>query len=286
MSVAENRPSPWDFEFGAQWQPPQPTFDHPHPQRMRDYLLGGKDNYQADREAVEATLGLYPDLKLVSWAGEAFLRRAIAWICDPARGLTQYLHLGSFIPTRDSYDSQVRGHCPEARFVYVTDDSISAAHARGVLAAQARPCGQVHVQLADFRDPGPVLTGAWLGERLDLRRPVGVLLVGMLDFTADDERLRLALARLRTTLAPGSLVVMVHTLEYPSADAALKARELLGHNPFQFTTRPLSRVRELVAGFRFAEPGFVLCTSWRPDGEGPGLDLEARCPVAGGVALI
>ncbi|MBR7839493.1 SAM-dependent methyltransferase, partial [Actinospica durhamensis] len=287
MGGQESRPSAWDFQFGTRWHPPQLTFDHPHPLRMRDHLLGGKDNYQADREAVEATLALYPDYRLLCQAGEAFVRRALTWVAGREHGLTQFLHLGTFIPTlRGSYDSQVRALCPEATFVYVTDDSISAAHGRGVLAAQARPRGEVYVQLADFREPGPVLRGPWLKEKLDLRRPVGVLLVGMLDCIADDARLTLALAELRDVLAPGSLVVIQHTLDYPARGAARKTRELLGHNPFQFTTRPLPRVRELVSGFRFVEPGFVPCTAWRPDGVGPGRELEARCPVAGGVAQI
>ncbi|WP_051450582.1 SAM-dependent methyltransferase [Actinospica robiniae] len=286
MGVAENRPSHGNPDPGREWRPPQPTFDLPHPLRMRDFLLGGKDNYQADRDAVEATLAVYPDLKLAFQAEQAFLRRAIAWIADPAQGLTQFLHLGAFVPTRDSYDGQVRAQCPEATFVYVTDDSISAAHARGVLAAQARPQGEVYVQLADFREPGPVLRGPWLSERLDLSRPVGVLLVGMLDFTADDERLTLALSHLRAALAPGSLIVAQHALEHPAPATSAQARRLLGHNPFQFTARPLRRVRELLAGFEFVDPGFVPCTSWRPDGEGPGAELEPRCPVAGGIARV
>ncbi len=286
MGGQESRPSPWDFALTERWEPPQLTFDHPHPLRMRDHLLGGKDNYQVDREAVEATLALYPDYRLIAQASDAFVRRALTWVAAREHGLTQFLHLGAFIPTLRSYDGLVRAQCPEAVFVYVTDDSISAAHGRGVLAAQARPRSEVFVQLADFREPGPLLHGSWLREKLDLRRPVGVLLLGMLDFTADDERLTLALATLRTALAPGSLVVMEHTLDYPVRAAARTTRQLLGHNPFQFTTRPLPRVRELISEFDFVDPGFVPCTAWRPDGSGPGPEFEARCPVAGGVARI
>jgi hypothetical protein len=286
MGAAENRPTPWDLELGTQWQPPLLTFDQPHPLRMRDYLIGGKDNYQADRDAVSATLALYPDLRLVARAAEAFVRRAIAWVADPAQGLSQFLHLGTFIPTLRSYDSQVRAQAAGARFVYVTDDPISAAYGRGVLAAQARRQGEVHVQLADFREPGPVLRGGWLRERLDFNRPVGVLLVGMLDFTADEDRLALALGQIRSVLAPGSLVLMLHMLDHPNRQAAAAALALLGPNPFQYTPRPLERVRELVSGFEFVDPGFVPCTGWRPDGEGPGPDLEQRCPIAGGVARI
>ena len=170
MGVAESRPTPWGSSSGREWRP-APSFDLPHPLRMRDFLLGGKDNYQADRDAVEATLAVHPDLKLASRAEEAFLRRAIAWIADPARGLTQYLHLGAFIPTLDSYDGQVRAQCPDATFVYVTDDSISAAHARAVLAAQAD--GPLHygkrVQISGAAISSPPLKRAKTGHALSSR---------------------------------------------------------------------------------------------------------------------
>lgn len=292
MDMARDRPLLWDCELGRDWNPPQPTFDHPHPMRMRDYLLGGKYNYRADRDAADATLAVHPGLKPAARAGEEFLRRALAFIADPRRGLNQYLHLGAFIPTLDSYDSQVRRQCPEAAFAYVTDDAISAATARGVLAARARPWAEVSVLLADFRELGPVLRGTWLRERLDLDQPVGVVLAGMLDFTAEDKRVMLALTRLRTILAPGSMIVMLHALDYPSPAVAAKAGRLLGANRFQYTVRPLARVRQLVSGFDFVEPGFVPCDTWRPDGD-DGSESPARvgsaaahCAVAGGVARI
>jgi S-adenosyl methyltransferase len=79
---------------------------------------------------------------------------------------------------------------------------------------------------------------------------------------------------------------MQHALDYPGREAAVRARRLLGANPFQFTTRPLHRVRELVAGFEFVEPGVVPCPSWRPDGEDAEREAQPPCPVAGGVARI
>jgi hypothetical protein len=156
-----------------------------------------------------------------------------------------------------------------------------------VLAARAPNGSEVHALWADFREPGPILADPWLGERIDLSRPVGVLLLGMLDFIADEDRLTAALSELKAVLAPGSMIVMVHLLDGRDVSATDQAlRESLGGNPFQYTPRPLERVRRLVSGFEFVEPGFVPCTSWRPDGRGPGQDLEERCAVAGGVAIV
>jgi hypothetical protein len=176
---------------------------------------------------------------------------------------------------------------PGTRYVFVTDDQVSAAHARAVLATRTPDGSEVHALWADFREPAPILANPWLTERIDLSRPVGLLLLGMLDFFADDDQLVRALAELKAALAPGSMVVMVHLLEGTDLSATERAlRESLGNNPLQYTPRPIERVRELVADFEFVDPGFVRCTSWRPDGRGPGQDLEARCAVAGGVAIV
>jgi hypothetical protein len=287
VGAAERGPaSPWDSQLGREWRPPDPPTDLPHPLRMWDYMIGGKDNYQIDRDAVESVLPLVPDTLLVARAAEAFMGRAVRHVAAPEHGLRQFLHVGGFIPTLHGFDALARAGCPGARFAYVTDDAVSAAHARGVLAAQARGSGEVHALWAQFRDLGAVLAGSWLRERLDLAEPIGVLLFGMPDFVADEERLAGSLDALRAALAPGSMIAVTHVLSHPDPGAAEKAlRHLIG-NPFQYTPRPLARVRRLLSGFDFDDPGLVLCTSWRPDGEGPGADLEARCHIVGGVARI
>lgn len=291
MGAARRRPgSPWELQLGREWRPPDPLADDlPHPLRMWDYLIGGKDNYRADRDAADAVLPLVPDVLLVARAAESFVRRAVAQLAAPETGIGQFLHVGGFIPTMHGLDGMARERSPGAPFVYVTDDAVSAAHARGVLAARARgtpTAGPVHTLWADFRDLGPILSGPWLRERLDLSRPLGVLLFGMLDFTADEQRLARSLTALRAALAPGSMVAMLHVVEHPDPAAAEKALRHLVGNPHQYTPRPLARVRSLLSGFEFAEPGLVRCTAWRPDGLGPGRDLEHRCHVVGGLAVI
>ena len=290
MSVSATDGSmPWDTQLGRDWQPPDPPGEQPHPLRMWDYMVGGKDNYQVDRDAAEVAIAYVPNVVFAARAGEAFIIRAQSFIARPEYGIDQFLHLGCYIPKLNSpsLTPLARAAAPGTRYVFVTDDQVSAAHTRAVLAARARDGSEVHALWADFRQPAPVLANPWLRERIDLSRPVGLLLLGMLDFIADDDQLVRALAELRAALAPGSMVVMVHLLDGTDASATERAlRESLGNNPFQYTPRPLERVRELVSEFEFVDPGFVPCTSWRPDGEGPGPELEERCAVAGGVAIV
>jgi S-adenosyl methyltransferase len=276
--------SDWDLVLGTP-PPPPPEVDPevPHPIRMWDYMIGGKDNYESDRAAVRHLMAIAPDVMIIARAAEAFAQRASAWIAR-GHGLAQFLQMGTAIPIMNSFDGIVRGQTPDARFVYVTDDPISAAHARAVLAARA-PLERLHVLRAEFRDPEPILGHEWLRERLDFAEPIGVLLLGMLDYTRDDERLRHALDRIMESLAPGSLVVVLQYLDFPDPRVGEIVQAVLGDNKAEFTPRSTRRIEALVAGYEFLPPGLVRITSWHPDDTGPGVDLEERCHIVGGVII-
>ncbi|HWG25822.1 SAM-dependent methyltransferase [Actinospica sp.] len=274
----------WDLVLGAP-APPAPALDPemPHPIRMWDYMIGGKDNYESDRAAVRHLLNVWPDVMLIARAAEAFAHRASDWIARD-HGLRQYLQMGTSIPIMNSFDGIVRDAVPDARFVYVTDDPITAAHARAVLAARA-PSNLLHVLQAQFRDPAQILAHPWLRERLDFSEPMGVLLLGMLDYTRDDARLKRALEEIMEALAPGSLVLVLHYLEFPIPRVGEIVQSLLGDNKAEFTPRSMETIEEMVAAYEFLPPGLVRITSWNPDGHGPGQDMEERCHIVGGVIV-
>jgi len=282
--AAGNSAADWDLVLGAPPPaPPEVDPDVPHPIRMWDYMIGGKDNYESDRAAVRHLMSFAPDVMLIARAAEAFAHRASASVARD-HGLRQFLQMGTSIPIMNSFDGIVRDHVPDARFVYVTDDPITAAHARAVLAARA-PSNRLHVLQAQFRDPESILAHPWLRDRLDFDQPMGVLLLGMLDYTRDDARLGRALEQIMGALAPGSLVVVLQYLDFPSPRVGEIVQSLLGDNKAEFTPRSMQRIAELVAGHEFLPPGLVRITSWYPDGNGPGQDLEERCHIVGGVMV-
>ncbi len=71
-----------------------PGFDPsvPNPARMYDYYLGGKDNFQADREAAELALSVVPFGRDVARANRQFLARTVTFMAR--EGIGQFIDLG------------------------------------------------------------------------------------------------------------------------------------------------------------------------------------------------
>lgn len=279
--ASESRRDPWVSILGHPSDPPRIDPDVPHPVRMWDYMVGGKDHYTSDREAVDFLATLWPNIFLSSRAAEAYCERAATWISD-GQGLSQFLHLGCAIPLKTPLDGIVHDHAPGAPYVYVTDDPLTAAHARAVLTARSR--GPMHIELGEWRDPAPILASPRLHELLDFSKPMGVLLMGVSDYTLSTPRARQGLVEIMAALAPGSLVVTLHHLEFPP-EVGKAVFAALGDNAAQFTPRPEYEIEALFEGFDFVEPGLVRATEWRPDGGGPGHDLAERCDKMAGVLI-
>ena len=104
--------------------------------RMYDYLLGGKDNYAADRAAIDAQLAIYPDVAFAARANRAFLGRAVRYLAAEA-GIRQFLDIGTGIPTANNTHEVAHSVDPDARIVYVDNDPVVLAHARALLTSTA-----------------------------------------------------------------------------------------------------------------------------------------------------
>ena len=222
----------WRLPIGGHWHPPEIDPGVPHPFRMYNYLIGGKDHYQADRDAVGVLLRARPDAVISARAVEAFSRRVVRYLAGA--GITQFLQLGTAISVADSHDRIARAIDPGCRFVYVADDPITLAHARALLVR--RPGSGVTVVAGNFREPHRVLADRTVTGHLELDRPVGVLLFGMLDYIKDLKQAKAALAALLEWAPPGSMIALLHVQEVgvdliDEAVYLLSAQEKLGLTP-------------------------------------------------------
>src|ERR1700733_3879166 len=170
----------------------------PNVARVWNYLVGGRDNFEADRRAARLLISAAPVMAEIGPASRAFLRRAVTHLAAEA-GVRQFLDIGTGMPTAGNTHEVAQAAAPACRIVYVDNDPVVLTHARALLRSAA---GGVSFLDADARDPASVLAGA--GRTLDLTRPVGLVMIDILNFVADPDGV---LAGLVAGLAPGSYLV-------------------------------------------------------------------------------
>jgi len=257
--------------------------DRPNAARIYDYLLGGDQNFTADRAAAEHVLDNYPDAALAARANRAFLRRAVAVLAG--QGIDQFLDIGSGLPTAGNVHEVARQVSPTARVVYVDNDPVAVRYSRELLAEEGEGARGVAAIEADLRDPAAILRHPTTRRLLDLRRPLGLLLVAVLHFVPDDAEARGALRAFRETLAPGSYVVLSHaTLDGLPADVIARFEAIYRRSTAPTIARPRARIAALYEGLDVVEPGIVLTPLWRPDAaRDPLADEPVRAGVLAGV---
>src|ERR1700724_2159941 len=128
MAVADDSGSP---VAGGRDGPAPPGIDvtKPHPARIYDYFLGGKDNFAADRETAGQVLQTWPTVRTAARENRAFLNRAVRYLAAEA-GIRQFLDVGSGLPTASNVHEVAQDIAPECRVVYVDNDPIVLAHPR------------------------------------------------------------------------------------------------------------------------------------------------------------
>jgi S-adenosyl methyltransferase len=169
----------------------------PHPARMYDAYLGGKDNYAADREAVRQILRIWPEVRGMAQANRAFMQRAVRFLAGEA-GVRQFVDIGTGIPSAGNVHEVAGQVAPGARVAYIDNDPIVHAHANALLTGS----GTTGIVLADLRDPGAILAQPKVRELIDFSQPVALLLVAILHFIAETENPSGIVATFRDALPP------------------------------------------------------------------------------------
>lgn len=241
-----------------------PSFDTTiaHPARVYDYWLGGKDNYQADRDAGEAAVKANPNILPGARANRAFLGRAVRYLTADA-GIRQFLDIGTGLPTASNTHEIAQAIAPDAKVVYVDNDPIVLAHARALLSTTTQ--GSTTYIQADARNPGLILDGA--ARLLDFSQPVAVILLMILHFIPDSDHPRQIVAELMDAVPAGSYLVIGETTcdidTSRMAEAISHVNRRMGDT--QVTLRPRAAIARYFDGLDLVEPGLVPVPEWRAD---------------------
>ncbi|MEV5707753.1 SAM-dependent methyltransferase [Actinoallomurus sp. NPDC052274] len=254
--------------------------DIAHSARIYDYMLGGKDNFAADRAAADEIAKHLPTLPISMRANRDFMLRMTRYLVTEL-GIRQFLDIGTGLPTSPNLHEVAQGIAPETRVVYVDNDPIVLAHARALLTSSAE--GRTAYIDADLRDTKAILDSADLRGTLDLSRPVALTLIAILQFFVDEDEALAVVRSLVAPLAPGSVLALsvVPTAEEESP-LAVGVREYRSQG-IPMKMRTAAETERFFEGLDLIEPGVVKVTEWHPAGP---VDLDDPVPhMLGGVAV-
>jgi hypothetical protein len=245
--------------------PPGVDTTRPSVARVYDFMLGGKDNFAIDRHVAEISLKITPDGPEAAIANRQFLRRVVRFLTAEV-GITQFLDIGSGLPTQGNVHEIARAIDPSVRVVYVDNDPMVLAHGRALLADEH------HVQVirADANDPAAILADPVVQELIDFTRPVCLLLMGILHHIPDDDDPKGLAEQFYAVLPAGSYVVLSHFRdpgdEHPEASRkALEVEKIFNATLGTGRWRKQHEILELLGDLEVLDPGLVPLAEWRPD---------------------
>ncbi|MGW0629562.1 SAM-dependent methyltransferase [Streptomyces sp. NPDC002758] len=254
----------------------------PHTARMYDYYLGGKDNYPVDREAAEAVRSVLPHIKVTARSTREFMHRATRWFT--ARGIRQFLDIGTGIPTEPNLHQVAQREAPEARVVYVDHDPIVLAHADALL--RSTPEGRTEYLHGDVRAPRDIVGSEELTRTLDLSQPVALSMNALFHFVPDEDDPIGIIRELVEPLAPGSYVSLTHvTADFLDPEEAAKAIDVYRKGGIPAQVRDRTEFEALFAGLELVDPGITPTYRWHPDGPPRQDETDATTSMYAGVAL-
>jgi SAM-dependent methyltransferase len=233
--------------------------DIPSSARIYDYLLGGKDNFPADRAAAEEITALLPYIREAAQWNRAFVRRAVRYLVRDL-GITQLLDIGAGLPTVGNVHEVALQVSREARVVYVDHDPVVLAHARDLLSSEPKATIIGH----DMRAVEAILGDPELRGMFYFDQPVGMLFVSMLQFLSDADDPGGLITRLLAPFPAGSFVAITHG----TADVAPKVKDaamIYEGATTRLHPRTRAEILRLVDGLELVEPGLVWTPLWRPD---------------------
>jgi hypothetical protein len=263
MTPSEESNHPSEREEGYAAFPPDIPTDRPTPARVYGLFLGGKDNFEIDRMAAVMGLEVAPEMVDIAQQNRRFLYRAVRYLARE-EGITQFLDLGSGLPTERNVHEVAGEFHPGARVVYVDNDPIVLAHGRALLAKDSTTT----VVQADITDPAAVLDAPETRELIDFSRPVGVLLFSIPHCIPVDEVAHRTVRGCIDAAPAGSFLALSHVV---SDDPAVRAHtgRVFAEAGAPWNCRAPEEVAAMLDGLEPLAPGLGDVKGWRPDSDQP-----------------
>ena len=262
---------------------PGPDIDtsRPHPARMYDYYIGGKNHFAADRKVADKALASWPSGRIGLRENRRFLGRAVRYLAAEA-GVRQFLDIGSGLPATNNVHEVAQAAEPSSRVVYVDNDPLVLAHARALLASA--PDGRTAYVQADMRDPVGILSSPVVREVLDFGQPIALMLIAVLHFLDDEDKPDEIIGALLDALPSGSYLAASHmTMEHDPV-AVGGGQQAYRDAGITMHSRDADQFARLAfTGLEMVPPGVVLVSEWRPDVTGP-RPTPAEVSCYGGIA--
>jgi hypothetical protein len=258
--------------------------DRPHPARVYDYMLGGKDNFEADRSAAELALKANPTGRAGPLENRAFMVRAVRYLAAEA-GIRQFLDIGTGIPTSPNVHEIAQSIAPASRIAYADNDPIVLAHARALMTSS--PEGQTVYIDGDLREPDGILDNPGLRKVVDLSQPVGLLLVAVMHLIEDAEDAYGYCRRYVAAIPEGSYLVLTHLTDELAPERMRGVSETMRQRGMTLIPRGKAEIERFFDGLDLVEPGIEIANRWRPDPEtarGSDPAYDADVSIYGGVA--
>ncbi|MEV0846734.1 SAM-dependent methyltransferase [Streptomyces sp. NPDC049954] len=239
---------------------PLPPVDttRPHPARIYDWFLGGKDNYVVDEEMGKQLSLLEPRVADMAVANRSFMRAATRWTAE--QGTRQFLDVGTGIPTEPNLHQVAQSVAPESRVVYADNDPIVLRHAEALL--RSTPEGVTEYVQADARKTESILEAA--GSVLDFDRPVTLSLIALMHFISDEQGAYDIVRGLVEPLAPGSYLVLTQGTADFNPGKADDALDLYRKSGITMALRHRDGVERFFEGLEPLGPGVVPLGEWAP----------------------
>ena len=227
--------------------------------RIYDYYLGGTHSYEIDRLAAQEVIQRFPDIIITARENRMFLRKSVRWLAR--QGITQFIDIGSGLPTTGSTHESVLQVSPDARILYAEIEESAVEQGRRFIDKTGADA-QVGMIRADALDPESIVENVEARRVIDFSKPVAIMMFALVHFWTEAQYAPVV-ERWKETLVKGSAFVMTHCTGDFRSDEELKGiQDVYTKTACPFIPRAREEIVPVMSGWSLVAPGVVAPHLW------------------------